>query len=356
MDQRPRKPIVVNTGDSIFDLAQYKDKMPKLGFVWVILVLLGLLWLWRGGPAYTVSAGEEGVLLTFGKYTKSTQPGLHFKLPWPIQTVEKVDVNVVMRIEVGFQTISGDYENMYRTFTNDPSLLTEAQMLTGDENVVDCSMSVQYRVTNSRDFLFNYNPNELAGMLKAIAEAALRQSVGDHPINDVLTTGKFQIMGEIKTKMQELADLTGAGITIQDVYLQDVQPPADVADAFKDVATAREEREKTINEAMAYQSQQLPQAQGMAAGLLLEAEGYKKARVAEAQGSVARFQSIASQYTASPEITRSRLYLETMGELLPRLNLTVVDESTGVVNLKSLDKQFQPSAQSAGQAAMQEQQ
>ncbi len=209
-------------------------------------------------------------------------------------------------------------------------------MLTGDENVVDCSMAVQFRVRKSSDYLFNFKKGEVENMLRAVAEAALRQAVGDHPINDVLTTGKFEIMNEIKQKMQDLADLTGAGVSIEAVLLQDVQPPREVAAAFKDVASAREEKEKTINEARAYQSGEIPRAEGEASRIKLEAEGYKQARIADAEGSVARFKAIAQQYQTAPDITRSRLYLDAMEGLLPKVKLTIVDEATGVVNLKNL--------------------
>lgn len=304
--------------------------------IWPVLILLFVIWLIRGGPAYTVAPGEEGLVLTFGKYTRTSDPGFHLKMPWPIQSVEIADIGEVKRIEIGFRSVTSGSTTTYRSFTNDLSLLSEAQMLTGDENVVDCSMTVQYRIKNSRDYLFNFEPGEVESMLHALSEAALRQAVGDHPINDVLTTGKFEIMSEIKSKLQDLADLTGAGVTIHDVFLQDVQPPREVAAAFKEVASAREEREKIINEARAYQSEQLPRAQGEAERMRLEARGYQEARVAEAQGAVARFVAIAKQYDQSPEITRSRLYLETVSELLPNIRLTVVDESAGLVNLKAL--------------------
>lgn len=310
---------------------------PRLIVAPIMLIVLAI-WFMMGGPAYTVAPGEEGLVLTFGKYTKTTEPGFHFKLPWPIQTVELADIGEVKRLEIGFRSEQYGGQTSYRSFDSDRSLLQEAQMLTGDENVVDCSMAVQYRIKNSRDYLFNFEPGDVPNMLQAIAEAALRQAVGDHPINDVLTTGKVQISNEIKQKMQELADLTGAGVTIHDVYLQDVQPPAQVADAFKDVASAREEREKIINEAHAYQSEQIPRAEGEAERLKQQAEGYKEARIAEAQGSVARFESIAEQYRLSPEITRARLYLETMANLLPKLQITVVDDAAGIVNLKTMGR------------------
>ncbi|HRI89373.1 MAG TPA: FtsH protease activity modulator HflK, partial [Candidatus Hydrogenedentes bacterium] len=322
-------------GGGGFDFEKFKPNLGK--FILPLLVILFLFWLVRGGPAYTVAPGEEGLVLTFGRYTRTTEPGFHFKLPWPIQTVEIADIGEVKRLEVGFRSqVFGD-TTTYQDFQTNEGLLREAQMLTGDENVVDCSMAVQYRITNSKDYLFNFTPGDVENMLKAVAEAALRQAVGDHPINDVLTTGKFEIMGEIKDKMQELVDLTGAGVTIQDVFLQDVQPPAEVADSFRDVASAREERERIINEARAYQSEQLPRAEGEAERIKSAALGYKESRVAEAQGAVAKFSAIATQYAQSPEITRSRLYLETMSELLPNLKITVIDDSAGVVNLKSLD-------------------
>ncbi|MBX7256665.1 MAG: FtsH protease activity modulator HflK [Candidatus Hydrogenedentes bacterium] len=317
-----------------------------------VVVLCLLLWIMRGGPTYTISAGEEGLVMTFGKYAKTSQPGFHFKLPWPIQTVEKVDIGEVKRIEVGFRSYEQEGTTAYRTFKDTPAMLSEAQMLTGDENVVDCSMAVQFRVKNSRDYLFNFERGQVERMLQAIAEAALRQAVGDHSINDVLTTGKQEIMNEIRDKMQELADTTGAGVSIQAVYLQDVQPPREVAAAFRDVASAREEREKLINEARAYQSGEIPRAEGEAAGIKLEAEAYKESKVAEARGTVQRFVAIAKQYEAAPELTRSRLYLEAMEELLPKVKLTVVDEATGVVNLKSLTGGAEPQVPEAIETSM----
>lgn len=335
-ERKPFKPEIIrgSGGGGGFDMSKFRPNIAKV--LWPILIMLFLFWFVRGGPAYTVAPGEEGLVLTFGKYTRTTEPGFHFKLPWPIQTVEFADIGEVKRLEIGFRSPVAGSSTNYATFQNDRALLGEAQMLTGDENVVNCSMSIQFRVKNSREYLFNFYPGDVESMLRAVAEAALRQAVGDHPINDVLTTGKFEIMGEIKLKMQELADLTGAGVTIEDVFLQDVQPPDEVSDAFREVASAREERERIINEARAYQSGEIPKTEGEAERIKLAAEGYKEATIAEAEGSVARFIAIADQYRQSPEITRSRMYLETMSRLLPTLKLTLVDESAGIVNLKTL--------------------
>lgn len=301
----------------------------------VLLSTLFVAWVVLGGPAYTVAADEEAVVLTFGKYTTTTQPGLNFKFPWPIQTVEKVKVGESKRLEIGFRSEgAGDRSATRRSFVDD-----EARMLTGDENIVDTAMAVQYRITNPLDYLFNFEedgPASVEGTLSDIGEAALRLAVGDHPIDDVLTTGKTEIQNEVQQKMQQVADLYRMGVTITAVQLQDVQPPADVADAFLDVATAREEREEKINQAKAYTQDKVPKAEGAAAKLLQEAQGYKAARVAEAEGAVARFVAVAEQYSLAPDITKTRLYLETFEKLLPNLRLTIVDEDAGVLNLNNL--------------------
>ena len=300
------------------------------------LALLALLWVVRGGPAYTVAPDEEGLVMTFGQYARSAGPGLHFKWPWPIQTVIVQNVSQVKRIEVGFRSVTVGGTTTYRSFDTDQSMLREARMLTGDENVVDASMAVQYYIRDARSYSFNFLPGDADRMLRATAEAALRQAVGDHPIDDVLTANKIQIETEVREKIQELADVANMGVMIDQVKLQDVHPPDRVAQAFRRVASAREERERIINQAEAYQREKLPQAQGEAERIRLQAQAYREARVAEAQGAAARFQAVAQEYANAPEVTQARLYLEMMEELLPRVRLTVVDSSAGVLNLKNL--------------------
>ncbi|MBN2311851.1 MAG: FtsH protease activity modulator HflK [Candidatus Hydrogenedentes bacterium] len=327
-----RKPEVIRSG------GEHPFPISPRTIVIAVLVLLLAIWLIRGGPAYTVAPDEEGVVLRFGRYARSEQPGFHVKFPWPIESVETPKVTEIKRLEFGFRSSGQGPSATYVSFMDSGNLLKEAQMLTGDENVVDCSMAIQYqiRLADVRDYLFNFGPNDVEATLRDIGEAALRQAVGDHPIDDVLTTGKLEVQQEIEEKVQELADQYGMGIKITAVKLQDVQPPKQVAAAFKDVATAREEREKIINEALAYKREQIPEAEGQGEALRQEAEGYKAARIAEAQGAVARFKAIALEYDAAPEITRTRLYLEAMNEFLPRVKLTVIDEEAGVVNLKAL--------------------
>ncbi|GMW03506.1 MAG: hypothetical protein AMXMBFR84_46400 [Candidatus Hydrogenedentota bacterium] len=316
----------------------FKDIASTLRNLLLIVVVVSIgLWFFLGGPVYTVGPDEEGLVLRFGRYIKSAQPGFYFKMPWPINSVEKVNVRAVRRLEFGYTSYSDNGQTNYQDFRDSPALLDEARMLTGDENVVDCSMAVQYQVTNATAYAFNFDSAEdVEKALRDIGESALRKAVGDRPIDHVLTTRKEEIQVEIKENMQMLATKYGAGVTISEVQLQDVKPPDTVEASFQEVASSREMREKLINEALAYQSEKLPQAEGEAERIKQEALGYKEALIAEVKGDVSRFQALAAEYTASPEITRTRLYLEAMSELVPKVRLTVIDESAGIVNLKQL--------------------
>ncbi|MCL4218014.1 MAG: FtsH protease activity modulator HflK [Candidatus Hydrogenedentes bacterium] len=316
----------------------------NINYRMVVLVVSAValaLWLVRGGPVYTVAPDEEGIVLRMGKYHRTTEPGLHFKMPWPIEKVERPKVRQVKRLEFGFRSPQSADSSLSsallgsKTYRQDREMLREAQMLTGDENVVDCTMVVQFRISDAKAYLFNFSPGDVEDTLRDVGEAALRQAVGDHPLDDALTVGKSDLQIEIQDKMQELADLYGMGVVVTQVQLQDVQPPVEVADAFNDVASAREEREESINLAKAYQREQMPLAEGESERMRQEAEGYKQARIADATGAVARFSAIAQQYEAAPELTRARLYLDTMAEVLPTVRITVVDENLGMVNLRS---------------------
>ncbi len=301
-----------------------------------VVGIIAVIWFVFGGPMYTVAPEEEGVVLTFGKYTKTTPAGLHFKMPWPVQTVETPKVTQVKKIEIGFDSGEGG-ESDYRSFSDSAGLLHEAQMLTGDENVVNCSMVVQYRIISAKDYLFNFtDEDDVTSALRDIAEAALRQAIGDRPIDHALTTRKEQIQVEVQGKMSELVALYGLGVDIAAVQLQDVKPPKDVEQSFREVASAREKREELVNRARGYQSAELPRAKGEAQRILLEAAGYKESRMAEARGQAVRFTALAKEYAAAPEITRTRMYLEAMEDLLPRVKLTIVDEKAGVLNLRNL--------------------
>jgi membrane protease subunit HflK len=300
-----------------------------------VLALILILWLFFGGPFYIVGPDEEGIVQTFGKYTSSTSPGFHFKLPWPMQTVKVPKVKEVKRLEIGFRTINQGPPAQYQDPNTDPAMLKEAQMLTGDENVVNSTMIVQYKIKDAVAYLFNVKDQE--GTLHDLAEAAERQVVGNRPIDDTLTTGKTDIQLEILEKVQAMADEFGLGVTITAVQLQDVQPPGQVAAAFKDVATAKEDRDGIINTARGYQNEKIPQARGQAAQLLREAEAYERERVAKAEGDVARFLALAREYRKAPAVTKERLYLETMKAVLPRVKKVIVDDQANIVNLNQLN-------------------
>ena len=298
------------------------------------LVLLLVAWLFFGGPVYVVGPDEEGVIQTFGKYSSSTPPGLHFKLPWPIQTVKLPKVTEVKRLEVGFRTIRQGPPADYIDASNDVRMLREAQMLTGDENVINSSLIVQYKIADPISYLFNVKNPE--GTLHDLAEAAERQIIGNRPIDDALTIGKTDIQREIAEKIQAMSDLYGIGVQIIAVQLQDVKAPREVAAAFTDVATAKEDQNRIINTSRGYQNEQIPRARGRAAQMMREAEGYERERVARAEGDVARFLALAEEYKKAPSITKERLYLETMATVLPRFRKVIVDENASIINLNQL--------------------
>ncbi|RJP74591.1 MAG: FtsH protease activity modulator HflK [Candidatus Abyssobacteria bacterium SURF_17] len=330
----PRRP----DRDEVFDISNLRREIrinispSKVGPI--IFLLMLLVWLIFGGPVYIVDPDEEGIIQTFGKYTSSTSPGLHFKLPWPIQTVKLPKVTEVKRLEIGFRTKTQGPPAQYRDSSNDPAMLKEAQMLTGDENVVNSSMIVQYKILDPVAYLFNViEPDET---LHDLAEAAQRQVVGNRLIDDTLTIGKTEIQFEIAAKIQSMADLYGVGVQIIAVQLQDVQPPREVANAFKDVATAKEDRDRIINTARGYQNEQIPKARGQAAQLLREAEAYERERIARAEGDASRFLALAKEYEKARSVTKERLYLETMKTVLPRFQKVIVDEQVNVINLNQL--------------------
>jgi membrane protease subunit HflK len=243
-------------------------------------------------------------------------------------------VTEVKRLEIGFRTIRQGPPAVYIDAGNDARMLKEAQMLTGDENVINSSMIVQYKISDPVAYLFNVKNPE--GTLHDLAEAAERQVIGNRPIDDALTIGKTDIQREIAEKIQTMADLYGIGALIIAVQLQDVKAPREVSAAFTDVATAKEDQNRIINTSRGYQNEQIPRARGKAAQMLRQAEGYERERVARAEGDVARFLALAKEYEKAPSITKERLYLETMSTVLPRFRKVIVDEDASIINLNQL--------------------
>ena len=295
---------------------QVKQKMKgRLPGGWIILVILLVIWMASG--IYIVAPDEVGVVKRFGKFVYMTKPGPHFHIPYPVETVLKPKVTEVKRIEIGFRTIEPGPPARYR------SVPKESLMLTGDENIVDMDLIVQYKVKDPVNYLFNvYN---IPKTVKDATEAAIREVVGKNNIDEILTTGKYQVQQDTKKLLQRILDKYKAGIMVVAVQLQDVHPPEQVMQAFKDVASAKEDKIKYINEAQGYRNDIIPKAKGQSKKVLNEAQAYLKSKVAEAQGDASRFLQVYEQYKSAKDITRKRLYIETMEQVLPKAKKIIVD-------------------------------
>lgn len=294
--------------------------LPAVPF-WALLAVAVVAWL--GAGTYQVGPGESGVVRRFGMVTEVTGPGLHWHLPWPVEQVDRVNVQSARRVEVGFRTVRVGPPAEYKAVPE------ESSMLTGDENIVHVEVSVQYQISDPRQYLFNVRDPEQ--QVRAALEASLRAVVGRQHIDQVLTTGKAEVQTETLRLLQGLLDRYESGIRAITVQLQDVSPPKQAADAFKSVASAREEKQRLINDAETYRNDVIPKARGEAEKALREAEGFKAEQLSKAKGDAARFLSILKEYQAAKEINRTRMYLETMEQVLPGMEIYVVDEKTGGV-------------------------
>lgn len=267
-----------------------------------------ILLLWLTSGIYTVNPGHKGVVRSFGKETARSEPGLNYRYPWPIQRVDIVSVEQIRRIEVGFRGAQRVPE--------------EALMLTGDENIVEAQIVVQYRVADPSKYLFRLRHPESA--LLAATEVALRSTVGGMTIDQVMIEERAKVQGDARLFIQRLMDTYESGLVITEVKLQASDPPDQVRDAFHDVVRAREDKEKLINQAKGYQADILPKARGEAQKLLREAEGYKEQRVLLAQGEAARFLSVLAEYEKARGVTRDRLHLETVEKILPGIDKVII--------------------------------
>lgn len=295
----------------------------------ILYVLLGVVVLWLASGIYRVLPDEQGVVLRFGKYAYTTQPGLHLRWPSPIESVLRPKVTRVNRLEVGFRAGTDTPLPMRGGASQIPE---EALMLTGDENIVDINFTVFWLINDAQRYLFNIRNPEVT--VKAAAESAMREVVGRTPIAATLAEGRKQIETDTQKLLQDILDSYGAGITVTQVQLQKVDPPAPVIDAFRDVQRARADQERKRNEAEAYRNSILPVARGEAVRLVQEAEAYKQQVVAEAQGEAQRFLSVYDAYLTAKDVTTRRLYIETMEEILKNANKIVIDKSaqgSGVV-------------------------
>lgn len=290
---------------------QKLSKIKKPGGKLILFGVLALAVIWLLTGIYIVNPDEQGVVLRFGKYNRTVEPGPHYALPMPIETVYKPQVTQVLRNEVGFRSVG-----QATTFQQGQvkTVAEEASMLTGDENIVNVQFSVQYKIKDPVQYLFNVTAP--TALVRSAAEAAMREVIGNSEIDSAITDGKIKIQNEATQLLQQILDRYGAGIQVIAVQLQDVHPPKEVIDAFKDVASAREDKSRIINQAEAYRNELLPRARGQAAALKNQAEAYTATRVRTAEGEAARFDALRQEYEKAPEVTRQRLYYETMEDIL----------------------------------------
>ena len=284
-------------------------------------VLIGLV-LWLASGFYRVAPDEQGVVLRFGQWVRTATPGLNYHLPKPIESVLTPNVTRENRIEIGFRSSDGASRQGPRREVQD-----EALMLTGDENIVDIKFVVFWRVKDAGQYVFNVRQPETT--VKAAAESALRESVGQKPIQSVFTEGRAQIEQQTVELLQRLLDDYKAGIEIRQVQLLEVDPPSQVVDAFNEVQRARADKERLRNEADAYRNDVVPRARGEAEKLIQEARAYREEVVARATGDAQRFKSIYEAYKVNKDVTTQRIYLETMEEILRGAQKVVIDNKSG---------------------------
>ncbi len=277
-----------------------------------ISVLVGLLVLvWLASGFYIVDASQRGLVLQFGKYKESTEPGLRWRLPYPVQSHELVNISGVRTVEVGYR---GSEKN---------KVLKEALMLTDDENIINIQFAVQYVLKDPVEYIFqNRHPDD--SVMQA-AETAIREIVGKSKMDFVLYEGREQVAATASKSMQEILDRYKTGIMISKVTMQNAQPPEQVQAAFDDAVKAGQDRERQKNEGQAYANDVIPKAKGTAARLMEEAEGYKQRMIATAEGDASRFKQLNAEYAKAPEVTRQRLYLETMQQVYSNTSKVMVD-------------------------------
>jgi membrane protease subunit HflK len=299
-------------------------------FIQILIALVIVVGILSG--FYVVQAENVGVILRFGKYTKTTEPGLHLKIPL-IDKVYQVAVERQLKEEFGFRTLKADVTSQYSRGNFD----SESVMLTGDLNVVVVEWIIQYRIEDPYKFLFKVRNSKQT--LRDMSEATMREVVGDRTLNEVLTVGRQEISQTVEIKLQDLCEQYETGVRIKQVVLQNVDPPDAVKASFNEVNQAQQDKEKLINQARSEYNRVIPKAKGEAQQTIQEAEGYASERVNGAKGDVARFVAVLKEYEKAPEITRQRIYLETLNRVLPKLDQkTIIDENvSGVLPLLNLD-------------------
>ena len=311
-----------------------------------ILIVIGIaLIIWLATGIFRVQPDEQGVVMRFGQYVRTAGPGLHYHLPSPIESVELPRVTVVNRIDVGF-TGTGTGQNR--------DVPEESLMLTGDENIIDIDFTVLWRIGDARQFLFNIRDPE--DTVKTAAESALREIIGRTDIQPALTDARQEIESATRDLLQQTIDEYGAGITVTEVQLQQVDPPQPVVDAFNEVQRARQDRQRLRNEAEAYRNDIIPRARGEAERLSQEAQAYREQVIARADGDAQRFLAVLESYRIAPDVTANRFYLETMEEVFRGVNKVIIDQGSGgeqgvvpYLPLNELQRRAAPGATGVGE-------
>lgn len=283
------------------------------GGLGLLIVLLLLVWLASG--FYIVDAPQRGVVLRFGKYVETTDSGPRWHLPWPIESAEVVNVSGVRTAEIG-------YRNNVKS-----KVLKESLMITEDENIIDIQFAVQYVIKDAEDYLFNNRDSEKT--VVHAAETAIREVVGKNKLDFLLQEGKAEIVADVQALMQEILDRYKTGIEVSRVTMQDARAPEQVQAAFADAVKAGQDRDRQKNEAQAYFNDVVPRARGAASRLIQEAEGYRQSVIANAEGEASRFRQIVAEYSKAPAVTRDRLYLDMMQQVLTNSSKIVVDQKAG---------------------------
>ena len=297
------------------------------GGVGLLIVVVLIIWLSTG--FYIVNPSQRGVVLRFGKYVETKQEGPRWHLPYPIESVEVVNLSQVRSVEVG-----------YRQSSDKNKVLKESLMLTDDENIIDMQFAVQYFLKDPVAYLFN-NRDADQENVKQIAESAIREVVGKSKMDVALYEGREMIAQNVKVLMQAIVDRYGAGIAISQVTMQQAQPPEQVQAAFDDAVKANQDRERQKNEGQAYANDVVPKARGTASRLMQEAEGHKQRVIANAEGEAARFSKVVAEYKRAPAVTRERLYIDAMQQIMSSTTKIIVDQKAGSLIYLPLDKIMQ---------------
>lgn len=298
-----------------------------------LLIVLAIVGYVAFNGFYTINSGEEAIITQFGKYTRTeTQAGLRWKIP-VVEEKYVVDVAQVRRMEFGFSTESEGGDGTTASYKD---IGEDSLMLTADENLVNVEAIIQYKIADSKAFLFNVDDQD--GTLRVVAVSTIRRSVANNTLDDVLTDNKLSVQTEILTDLQSICDVYGLGIQITAVQLQDVYPPTEVDDAFKDIARAKLDKESKINEAQSYENKVIPDAKGESSKLISQAEGYNQDRINRALGDVANFNQVYDKYKNAKQVTRVRMYLETMASILPGIEIFITQEDGNTLKFLPLQE------------------